>query len=362
MAPWQVPMIRRLVSSIVASGLPASPSHPAVAARDPAAATHAVLTADPLDLLLCVEQCWHGAEPFAGPARVQSWADGRFHPIGAALAAPGARAWEHLASSYVLENTRAVQIMGRVVHGLRTGSMAGASSADTRRWLDVTEVLLFGNDGRASSWFAAPSVRASAEAVRRNAYWRLLGLDLAFGTEDNRPSDFPKPDQANTGFILAFEQMLVACWRALSDPRGRGHATRDAVLHSVQGLHALMSSRREREGLDRVELTAAVALGWIRLTLEDDTPVVRDLGAQGSTAAERLGRMGERVGLPAHHQSASLFALGDDISDVLRAVESESAHAGLVAGLHRSGPEAKRVRRVITEWSAATGKDLRHIA
>ena len=40
-----------------------------------------------------------------------------------------------------------------------------------------------------------------SEAVRRNAYWRFFGLDLAFGTDDNRPPVYDKANAANTNFI-----------------------------------------------------------------------------------------------------------------------------------------------------------------
>jgi hypothetical protein len=63
-----VEMIRQLVDGIIASGLRPARHLSAVAKHDPAAAADAVLTADPVDLLLCPEQCWDDFSPSAGPA------------------------------------------------------------------------------------------------------------------------------------------------------------------------------------------------------------------------------------------------------------------------------------------------------
>ena len=41
---------------------------------------------------------------------------------------------------------------------------------------------MFGAPNPIPGWLSISTVRPEAEAVRRNAYWRLLGLDLAFGT------------------------------------------------------------------------------------------------------------------------------------------------------------------------------------
>ena len=87
----------------------------------------------------------------------------------------------------MLENTRAVQILRRVVREYRFGEGLGVPSVATQRWLDATESLLFGAQNLLSPWVSTSALRTDPEAVRRNAYWRMFGLDLAFGTDDNRP-------------------------------------------------------------------------------------------------------------------------------------------------------------------------------
>ena len=101
---------------------------------DLAAAQADVLTADPLDLVLRMEQVWNEADLCwaqgggvvpAGPARQALFATGEF----AGVAMPDQPAWDHLVYAYALENTRAPQILARVVRAFRRGEGLGV-----RRW------------------------------------------------------------------------------------------------------------------------------------------------------------------------------------------------------------------------------------
>src|SRR5262245_41726836 len=120
-------MIRQLVKGIFTLGLPAAPPYPAVPPGDIDKATTAVLTADPIDLTLYLEQFWDRFSSSAGPARRNLWATGRFSsitpPAPIALptpGSPGVPSWDHLAYSYVIENSRASQILRCVVREYRS--------------------------------------------------------------------------------------------------------------------------------------------------------------------------------------------------------------------------------------------------
>ena len=360
-------MIRQLVNGIFAAGLPAVPSHPGVAAGNMDAAIRAVLTADPLDLTLYVEQYWDSFNPSAGPSRRNLWASGRFNTIAPRLpiVAPtateiGIPSWDHLAYSYVIENSRASQIFRRVVREYRSGEGLGVPSADTRRWLETTEALLFGSGNLIPPWLSTSMARQDAEAVRRNAYWRLLGMDLAFGTDDNRQPEYVKASAANTDFVRLFEELLFELWRAISNVKNlvAGNETdQDRIFRIAEELQFILRSRRLGVMLDREELAAATVLGWIELTINSDNAIISDLKAQSTSSANRLKMIGNRVGLPAHSKSAALLAMSEDISILLRMLESQVITQSTVSTLYLPSGIGENSRRVITEWSAATGKD-----
>ena len=359
-------MMQQLVKRIFDTGLPAFGGMPAVPPGNLNAAAGAVLTSDPLDLALYMEQIWDLFDPWnpnpkpAGPARASLWMTGRFSMLGT----NGNPAWDHLGYSYVLENTRAVQILRQVVREYRSGEGLGIPSIATQRWLNVSEALLFGTMNPMSPWLVMGSPPLEPEAQRRAAYFRLLGLDLAFGSEDNRPPVYSKAAASNTGFVRLFEELLYELWQALANLKnisGVNVADNDRIFRIAEELQFVLRSRRQNQLLAREELGAAMVLGWVDLTLAADTPVVQDLKANATSPANRLRLIGERVGLPAHGKSAEFFSMASELSLFLRTLESNII----------SGPSTVQVlytpatavgdasHRVITEWSSATGKDLK---
>jgi hypothetical protein len=207
--------------------------------------------------------------------------------------------------------------------------------------------------------------------VRRNAYWRLFGLDLAFGADDNRPPVYERAEAANTGFVRLFEELLYELWRAMSNVRnvaGENQADDDRIFRLTQELGEVLRSRRQAAILSREELAAATVLGWIDLTLSADTPVVLDMRAQAAAASDRLQLIGQRVGMAPHSKASAFFSMAQPLSTFLRFIES-----GAVTGpqfswqLYLQQVPAGVVgvaigndtRRVATEWAAATGKDLK---
>lgn len=336
-------------------------------------ATGLVLAADPLDLVLHMEQVWNaylpwgpGNGPPAGPARLALANNSAFTayvpPQNLANAAPP---WEHLGYSYVLENTRAVQIFRRVVRAYRSGESLGIPSVQTQRWLDATEALLFAAANPFSAWLSTSSVRQDSEAVRRNAYWRLFGLDLAFGGDDNRPPVYDRAEASNGSFVRVFEELLYELWRAISNLNnfaGENQADDDRIFRLSEQLAELLRSRRQMQLLGREELAASTVLGWIELTLSMDTPVVIDLRAEAPSASDRLQLIAQRVGMSAHSKSAAFFSMAAELSVFLRMLESGLvANPGFSQILYLPAPAGIGVqtRRVITEWAAATGKDLK---
>lgn len=326
-----------------------------------------ILTSDPVDLTLHMEQVWDLADlwapdpPHFGTGRRALVALGAY----ADLAPSDHPAWDHWGSSYCIENTRAAQIIGRVVHAFRAGEGLGTPSVATQRWLDATEVLLFGASGLLGTTMSTSAVRPNPEAVRRNAYWRMFGVDLSFGGDDGRPAAYDKAAAANSTFVPDFEELLREVWRASEGRRDRGSLTsrHDVRISAVaEQVGALLRARRRNGLLAREELAAATAMGWIEATFSADTPVIVDLRAQAATPAGRLRLVGERVGLAPHQRAEAYLTLAPDLSALLRTLEAWRAQDRRDPALLYSTTTPGMgviARRVITEWSVATGHDLR---
>jgi hypothetical protein len=336
-------------------------------------AAAAVLKADPLDLVLYMEEVWDSADVWApngfraGPARTALFNSGLFSGY---LPVPGP-AWDHFLASYVLENTRMVQIFARVVKEYRNGESLGVPSVATQRWLDTTEALLLGAWNPVPLWLSTSAVRPDAEAVRRNSYWRMFGMDLSFGMDDNRPASFARATSANTTFVRLFEELLYEVWQAMVNLRnvaGVNSSDNDRIFAITQELKYVLRSRRQNAVLAREELAAATVLGWLNLTLDSNTSVVVDLKSQATSAGDRLRLVGERVGLAAHSKSTSLITMAEDLSILMRTIEADIVtgpefawvlYDTVAPGPSPVQPLGSYTRRVITEWSSAAGRDLK---
>jgi hypothetical protein len=354
---------------------PADPSQ----GPSPSDAATRVLQADQVDLVLYMEQVWASANawnstiPPSGKARTALFKMGAFAGYEPA---PGF-AWDHLMYAYILENTRIVQIMQRVVREFRRGESLGFPSIDTQRWLDVTETLVYGAGYPFAAWLSTSRVRPDPEAVRRNAYWRMFGMDLAFGTETNAPFAYDKAAAANVSFVRLFEELLYEVWQAIMNAKnvsGVNSADQDRIFAITEELKFILSSRRQSAQLAREELAATTALSWLYFSLGTNTSVVEDLRATATDPSDRLRLIGAKVGIPAHSKSSSLMSMADDLSLLLRTIElgvitgPEFAYIlytdGTIPGTADAfGNGVKMLgstsRRIITEWSAATGRDLK---
>lgn len=343
-----------------------------------AAAQATVITADPLDLVWRMEQVWNTAniwnqaQPPAGPARQALFNMGAF----AGVALPVQPAWDNLIFAYAIENTRAPQILARVVRAFRNGEGLGIPSVATQRWLDATEVLLFNAGFPVPAWLSTSNVRPDAEAVRRNAYYRMFGMDLAHGTDQNTPFVYDKAEAANKTFVPLFEELLFELWRAIENVRNlvAGNTTDDdRIFRLSQQLGFMLRSRRLQALLGREELAATTAMGWVELTVSSNTSVVNDLRAQAASAADRLRVIGERVNLLPHSKANAFFGMAAELSLLLRALEAGwVTSSGQSWLLYQSvvptgvpplppgvNPLGTEVRRVITEWAAASGRDVK---
>jgi hypothetical protein len=149
----------------------------------------------------------------------------------------------------------------------------------------------------------------------------------------------------------------------------------DRIYRLAQEIGWILRSRRLNALLGREELAAATAAGWAELTLSSNTPVVNDLRAQAASAADRLQKIGQRVQLPSHSKAISFFNMSAQLSLLLRAIEAgwvtSSGQSWLLyQSVAPTGvtlppgvtPLGTEVRSIITEWAAASGRDLKQRA
>lgn len=280
------------------------------------------------------------------------------------------RFWHHLIYAYLVENTHIEAIFRRLLHLALHGESLGSISEAGHRWLRTTEDLFYRDGNSAFIPSITSSLRPDARATRRNAYHRMFGVDLNHGTDDNRPYPYEKAEATNGDFIATFEAFLREVWGAFvnaTNTSGPKTTDKAAIAELAARMSQMLNDRRQHGNLTREEYASVCAMSWFHLTVYGYTsvnsPIVVDLKAEASSPEERLRKLGERVGVPAHGKSRSLFILTELVSPLLIEIEQERySNAADVEVLFDPvvGPDTSSdMLTIINHYSTATGRNLK---
>jgi hypothetical protein len=295
----------------------------------------------------------------------------------------------HLMFSYLVENTRILQIFERVIDQYLNDEKLGiAQQPDVVQWIINTEKIFF-KDGSTRSPNVRSLIRPSYDANRRNAYYRMFGMDLAFGDVNNSTDgtlSYHKPNTANQQFIALFERYLAEIWQGYINARNTsGQNTSDVnnIVELTTQLQEMLFARRggrpvgvpnvySTRNLSHEEFSSVILLSWFAFIISANTPVVQFLNCQSSTIGERLIKIGNKVGIPAHTKSQSLFEMALPAANILLLVEAggyldvnlniqtmlQSLNPGNAPSIHSDYMNA--FLTVINNWEKATGHRIKN--
>jgi len=276
--------------------------------------------------------------------------------------------WDHLIYAYMIENTRIYEIFRRVLHEYRHGEKLGTPlNASTQNWLRATEQLFYSDSAPFLITNVESHIRSDLRANRRNAYQRMFGMDLNHGADDGKPYSYIKAEAANSDFVATFEEFLREIWVGITyvSATSSSNPTDDSKISELaEKLHDMLQSRRQGGNLAREEFAFVAMMSWLHLTLEfNDSPIVLSLRADAIGVENRLFKIAERVGLPAHGLSKSFFDIADPMSRLLVQIElgAYNTAAAARALYDRTVPDSPEpdLRSIITHWTAITGRDVK---
>ena len=280
------------------------------------------------------------------------------------------RFWHHLIYAFFIEATRILPIYRKLIGAAVSSEEFGFFREPSQRWMRSTESLWRLTQG------ATEIVNDGSGASRRNAYWRLLGLDIDEFTGIDLP--FIRAETANTSFAMVFEDLLYEVWNAFkNNTNTSGPNTTDpvAIVEICRTLKDMFNQRRLYGTLTREEYTAVNQMSWHYLVIDgignapnSNSPVIVDMRVMATTPDERLRRLGEAVGVPAHPKVRSLLKLAERVSLLLIEIEqgdydSEHAVRRLYMNDNRVSPGSEATTQdmldIINEWSILTGRDVK---
>jgi transcriptional regulator with XRE-family HTH domain len=339
-------------------------------------AANALLQRHPFEIASLLENVWNRRPPvpasdvdLGSPGNRSNVAG--FPPnllpfsAGGSFGERGPITWDHLIYAYMIENTRIYEIFRRVLHELLHGEKLGTPNPDATGWLRTTEELFFNDSAPFQITNVSSQIRNDLRAVRRNAYQRLLGMDLNHGADDGKPYTYIKAEAANSEFVSTFEELLREVWIGITyvSASSSANPTDDSKIQALtEKLFNMLRSRRQNGNLSREEFAAVAAMSWFHLTVEFDSSIVKSLRAEASGVEQRLFKIAERVGLPAHGLSRNFFDIAEPISRILTLIESGFFNdSTAVASLYKhvtDGPDTD-MHTIITHWTAITGRDVK---
>jgi hypothetical protein len=267
--------------------------------------------------------------------------------------------WDHLIYAYMIENTRIYEIFRRVLFEFLHGEKLGVPTDEAQHWLRNTEELFYRDAPPFFITTITSHIRSDLRASRRNAYWRMFGMDLNHGADEGQPYPYVKADAYNNEFVSIFEELLREVWIAISNRSNNSGANptdEGKIQNLVTTLQNMLLSRRVNGNLSREEFVFVAMMSWFHLTVSFDSPIIKALRAEASGPEQRLFKVAQRVGLPAHGLSKSFFDIADPISRIL--IHIEAVGIGIVPDLVAKGASTNPLQidmnTVITYWNSIT--------
>lgn len=272
--------------------------------------------------------------------------------------------YDHLIYAYMIENTMIVEIFRKIIRELVTGERLPIVGSLAQRWVASTEALFFSRGLHSHIWTGS-EIRVDNGAVRRNAYYRMFGMDLNHGPDDGRPYGYEKGAGANRLFAALFEELLVQLSIAMEHaPNTAGPNPTDVgrLQHLLDSLHHMLRERRRFGNLYPEEFASVTMMSWLHVAILFDSPIVVALNAGATTADERLRRLGQRVGLAPHPRCREYLILARQLSMLLQWIEAGVflGNTNNIQQLYAGGTAGRTLMEdIMTNWTQATGRDVR---
>jgi len=297
----------------------------------------------------------------------------------------------HLIYAYLVENSRIAQIFERLIHlYMHDEKLNKATTSQNKlafKWIMNTESLFFSNLSNTNYRNIKTQVRENPESTRRNAYFRMFGMDLAFGDlQANAQVNYYKAEFNNQPFIILFEKLLTEIWQAYTNASNfSGANTTDmfVIVDTAQKIQEMLMSRRTTEtdftnyryfNLSREEYASVAMMSWLYEVISYDSPLIQFLRCNGGTPGERLINIGNKVGIAAHSKSEGLLDIAPPMNTLLRRIEMgdyndqedveliiRSQVNPAVVGVEDHHRQAlKELLQIINNWEKATGHRIKN--
>jgi hypothetical protein len=271
--------------------------------------------------------------------------------------------WPHLIYAYLIENTTVYEVFAQVLKEFAIGEKLGVPTPESANWLRLTECLFYRHPSASLIYSVESEVRPDHRAVRRNAYFRMFGMDLNHGASGSQAYPYERPAAANKDFVPVFEEFLREVWIGIvnSNNTSGANPTDDAkIANQARQLSEMLTLRRFGWNLAREEFFSVALMAWFEYTLSGNTEIVRVLRAEAGSPSARLAKVAARVGMAIPRMTDEYFQMAVPLSGTMQAIESGQFNGITTAStFYRSAGLRQDLLTIIDNWSRATGHDIK---
>lgn len=271
--------------------------------------------------------------------------------------------WDHLMFAYLCESTRMYEVFARLITEVYNGRRRDVLPPASQQWLRTAEVLFYSHPLPYSVMNITSNLRPDIRATRVTDYARMFGMPVTHPTFERAPFPRPYGTDGNVDFVATLEDFLREVWRGYRNRRnlnGANDLDPAAIANLARRLFDMLTSTRRYGVLDQREFVHVTTFSYFYLTLQADYPIVQDLRAQASSPAERLVNLANTVGVQPHRHAEQFINLAEDLPALLRLIETGVLNSPAnVPVLYLPGPVQRSVLRILTQWTMATGHDLK---
>jgi hypothetical protein len=270
------------------------------------------------------------------------------------------------------------QIFERIIslyqHGEDLTIPYNKDDLETRSWIENSFLLFFSNSPY-SICNDNSLLGSNFEAMRRNGYYRLFGMDLNHGIGENgtTPIAYKRANHYNADFISQFENFLKLCWQMMINFNNTGNInTTDliAIQEQANNLKSMLLSRRTTENdlenytylnLSKLEFQSVIMAEWFNHAISYNSPIVREMGAEAVTPGERLKRLSIRVGISPPSKTSNFIDLAPLMATFLRLIELDEVDNDYIAAIANPATMPYTlISTILHNYQLATGKDLKN--
>lgn len=278
--------------------------------------------------------------------------------------------FNHLGYSFLLENTKIFEIFHKIMELYINGETLTHPTIEAARWLQNTTKLMFNDEPIYSNFLVTNKISTSEDTSRRNSYKRLFGADLSHGNSQNQ--NYPKSNINNDDFFRVYEEFLKLSWigqAEYTNTSGTNYTESERIKTLADDLKSMLLSRRTVENslenyefldLSTIEFKSHLRSMWFYHAISYNSPIIKEMSCEGTSAFDRLQKMGSKVGINCHSKTSSFMELAPLFGFWCRSLELDMIDDGYISSMltPQTAPH-KHVTAMINLYEATTGKDIK---